>query len=123
MNLSSINDMDRSHRSIRNSFDRICHFTRFDLHVHMKVFIIIKRLILAGYSYYLLIAFSFIHTLYLNAILGFGVISSDHIERAFRRVDRKFFVPRVRQCIQASSLPLFLFEWTITSIRNMYCVL
>ena len=37
--------------------------------------------------------------LHCNAILfpGFGVITSDHVERAFRRVDRKFFVPRVRE--------------------------
>lgn len=27
---------------------------------------------------------------------GFGIISSEHVENGFRRVDRKFFVPRVR---------------------------
>ena len=26
---------------------------------------------------------------------GFGVITSEHVEEAFRRVDRKFFVPTV----------------------------
>lgn len=33
---------------------------------------------------------------YLLFVTGFGVITSDHVERGFRRVDRKFFVPAVR---------------------------
>ena len=39
------------------------------------------------------------YRLILNRITGFGVITSDHVEDGFRRVDRKFFVPRVRHTI------------------------
>jgi len=36
----------------------------------------------------------------------FGIISSDHVERGFRRVDRKFFVPRGNEDSAHSDQPL-----------------
>ena len=41
----------------------------------------------------------YLHTAFINpySCLGFGVITSDSVEDAFRGVDRKFFVPRVRE--------------------------
>ena len=38
---------------------------------------------------------------------GFGVITSEHVEEAFRRVDRKFFVPTVSH--KVSFAPYFFF--------------
>ena len=65
-------------------------------------------------------------------LLGFGVITNDHVEAGFRGVDRKFFVPRVRYitrvafCISFSPLNLYLLhsfmfyaagEWVYGSLR------
>lgn len=36
-------------------------------------------------------------------MIGFGVIKSEHVERAFRRVDRKFFVPAVSHVVRSRS--------------------
>ena len=55
----------------------------------------------------------------MNLIIGFGVITSDHVEDGFRQVDRKFFVPRVRQHVQISH---FLHYWCssfICIVREM----
>lgn len=65
------------------------------------------QILFAFYTYVLLtfavslITSSHINNAYMQHSLhyictGFGVITSDHVERGFRRVDRKFFVPAVR---------------------------
>jgi len=41
-----------------------------------------------------------------DKLTRFGVISSDHVENAFRRVDRKFFVPRGNESMAHSDQPL-----------------
>ena len=58
-------------------------------------------------------------------VLGFGVITSDHIERAFRRVDRKFFVPRVRSIVLwiMCSTSIHIHVILTTSIFQFYPIL
>eukprot|EP00804_Cyclotella_cryptica_P007699 CCRYP_001323-RA/>CCRYP_001323-RA protein AED:0.13 eAED:0.13 QI:294/1/1/1/1/1/6/111/561 len=41
-----------------------------------------------------------------DKLTRFGVITSDHVQRAFRRVDRKFFVPRGNESMAHSDQPL-----------------
>jgi len=41
-----------------------------------------------------------------DKLTRFGVITSDHVENGFRRVDRKFFVPRGNESIAHSDQPL-----------------
>ena len=49
----------------------------------------------------------FVHLIPIKLHEGFGVITSDHVERAFRRVDRKFFVPRVSRILIIKSHNIF----------------
>lgn len=85
------------------------HHPQQQVLVHLKILVSHEELLLciilytiACYGYIsCILLLTYICTLLLSihilVLLGFGVITSDSVEDAFRGVDRKFFVPRVRE--------------------------